>query len=89
MKCKIKEIFLSLFLSHYPFEAARFNEECNGIELGHLEPFDGIAAHVQNAVFAFFSYFSNGLNTRAVQVAVELAGLDEQMILYVAFHLFP
>ena len=72
---------------HDPFDAGRFDEDGDRVELGHFEPLDGVPAHVQYTVFAFFGNFAHRLNARSVQVAMELACFDEEMILDVSFHL--
>ncbi len=67
--------------------ALGFDEDRDGEELRHVQPFDGVGADVQDAVLPLRGHVHHGLHGRPIQVAVELAGLDEQVRLDVVLHL--
>ena len=78
----------NLFDLHDPLDAFGLNEQCNRIKLCHFQTLYSVTAYVQYAMFALVGHLAHRLHTCAVQIAVELARLNEQMILNVAFHLF-
>ena len=65
---------------------AGLQKDGDGVEAGRLQPLDGVAADVQDAVLALLRNLLDGGHGGAVEIAVVLPGLDEFVVLYVGLH---
>lgn len=70
-----------------PLNTGWLDENGDGKELSHAQSLDSLGTHLQYTVTALVGDGTHRLHTRAVQIALELARLDEQVVAYVALHL--
>ena len=59
----------------------RPDEDCDGEESCGLQPLDGVAADVEDAVLAALGHLLHARDRRPVQVVVVLTRLDELVVL--------
>lgn len=68
--------------------AIRLHEDSNRMNVCHrLKASDRIATHVQDTVATLLSDHSHTVDAGSIEIILELAGFNEQIVLYVVLHL--